>query len=339
MQFYKANRTGRWAGSIIQPQNLPQNHLKTLAEAREMVKAGDAKSVGALYDSVTDTLSQLIRTVIIAPEGMQLVVADFSAIEARVVAWLADEQWRMDVFRDGGDIYCASASQMFHVPVVKHGVNGELRQKGKIAELALGYGGSVGAMVSMGGSSLGLSDEEMQDIVKKWREASPNVVKLWWKLDKLAMDAMTYPGHVFNGPHGVWAERMTDSAMLRIGLPSGRALHYLRPRIIENKYGRPALSYEGNDGGKWGRGETFGGKLTENVVQAIARDCLCEAMKAITDLGYQIIFTVHDEAIVETDRPYSALKDMLTCMSKPIPWAPGLLLKGDGYYGRFYRKD
>ena len=341
MQFYKANRTGRWAGSLIQPQNFPRNDLDALDDARQLVLERDTGGIKRLFGSVSDTLSQLIRTAIAPPERKTFVVADFSAIEARVIAWLAGEQWRMDVFANGGDIYCASASQMFHVPVEKHGVNGHLRQKGKIAELALGYGGTVGAMIAMGAGDMGLSENECQEIVDKWRTASPNIVKLWWNIDGMTMDAMQYPGVKRKGPSGLWAMKLADAGMLLLHIPSGRELHYLRPRIGLNRFGHRALTYEGTDKGTWGRAETFGGKLTENVVQAIARDCLCMAMKRVTDMGYQIVFHVHDEMIVEVekDKADQALRDMLAAMAEPIEWAPGLILKGDGYITDYYKKD
>ena len=337
LQFYKANRTGRWSGAIIQPQNFPQNHLEDLDYARKLVRENDSDAIKLLFGSVSDTLSQLIRTAIIPRPGCQFAVCDFSAIEARVVAWLSDEKWRQKVFEEGGDIYCASASEMFKVPVVKHGINGELRAKGKVAELALGYGGSVGAMKAMGALDMGLTEEELPEIVDKWRSASPHIVRLWSKVDTLCRAAMELPGEQVKGPHGL--SFIKEGAFLQIHLPSGRCLNYLRPKIAPNRFGSESITYEGNEAGKWGRCETFGGKLVENIVQSLARDCLAEAMLKVEALGHQIVFHVHDEMIVETEDAQTALQDMQRCMSEPIPWAPGLLLRGDGYICDYYRKD
>ena len=268
-------------------------------------------------------------------------MADFSAIEARVLAWLAGEQWRMDAFKRGDDIYCASASQMFHVPVEKHGVNADLRQKGKIAELALGYGGSVGAMLNMGADKMGLSEEELQDIVFKWRKSSPKIVKLWYDIGETAI-AVVEGKRNYEWVNGIVISRVTAAGIpvLRLLLPSGRYLHYLDPEIGTNRFGGESLTYMGYDAGKWSRVETFGGKIVENIIQAIARDCLAEAMMRVSEKDYHIVFTVHDEMIVEVERDEAdqALKDMLECMARPIVWAPGLLLKGDGYLCRYYIK-
>lgn len=335
MAFYKANRTGRWAGQLIQPQNFPQNHIEELDEARQMVLARDDRGIKLLFGSVSDTLSQLIRTAIIPKPGCRFAVADFSAIEARVIAWLAGEQWRMDTFANGGDIYCASASQMFHVPVEKHGVNGHLRQKGKIAELALGYAGGVGALTSMGALKMGLSEEELPDIVRMWRDASPKIVKLWWDVGEAAMNAVKYKGTTFT-THGLHFACKVPS-ILEIELPSGRALRYIRPRIGTNRFGGESITYEGNDGGKWCRCETFSGKLVENIIQALARDCLKEVLMDTED----VIFHVHDELICEVpaEEAEEKLKSMQERMARSPEWAPGLVLRGDGYLCDYYKKD
>lgn len=332
-QFYGANRTGRFSGRIIQLQNLPQNHMPDLEAARELVRLGDYDALKMLYDSVPDVLSELIRTAFVPRPGCRLIVADFSAIEARVIAWLAGEQWRQDVFREGGDIYCASASQMFGVPVVKHGINSHLRQKGKIAELALGYGGSVGALKAMGALDMGLKEDELPALVAAWREANPNIVQLWWDVDDAAMTAVRNRtiteshGIRFSGAHG----------MLFIRLPSGRSLAYVKPRMGTNQFGNPALTYEGIGGTKrWERLETYGPKLCENIVQAISRDILCYAMQALS--GCDIVAHVHDEVIIEAG-PDTSLEAVCARMSRTPPWAQGLLLRADGFETMFYRKD
>lgn len=337
-QFYGANRTGRWAGRLVQLQNLPQNHIPDLDHARNLLLNGDMDSIDLLYGSVPDTLSQLLRTALIAPEGKVFAVADFAAIEARVIAWLAGETWRQDVFRDGGDIYCASASQMFHVPVVKHGVNGHLRQKGKIAELALGYGGSKGAMVSMGALRMGLNEEELPDIVTKWREASPNIVQLWKDIEKAAMMAVKY-GEETELHHGIRFFR--TGKILHIQLPSGRCIRYFAPHVTMNKFGNESIGYQAYDCGKWGHAETFGGKLTENIVQATARDCLRDAMLRVSGHYPDIVMHIHDEMVVEVpeDRADKHLASISDLMGLPISWAPGLLLRADGYTTKFYKKD
>lgn len=293
-QFYGANRTGRWAGRIIQLQNLPQNHMNDLAEARELVRIGDYDSLELLYDDIPDTLSQLIRTAFIARPGYKFYVADFSAIEARVIAHLAGESWRAEVFKNGGDIYCASASQMFHVPVEKHGINGHLRQKGKIAELALGYGGSVGALKAMGALEMGLTEDELQPLVDAWRESNPNIVSLWWDFDNAVKSAIKM--HTSTSSHGI--KFTWRSGMLFITLPSGRKLTYIKPRIGENKFGGESVTYEGiGSTKKWERLESYGPKFVENVVQAVSRDLLMNAMKNLP--GFFICGHVHDELIIE----------------------------------------
>lgn len=337
-RFYGANRTGRWAGSGVQLQNLPQNHIPDLAEARAMVKRGDREGVDLLYGSVPDTLSQLIRTAFVPSAGHTFAVADFAAIEARVIAWLADETWRQDVFKNGGDIYCASASQMFHVPVVKHGVNGHLRQKGKIAELALGYGGGVGALEAMGALDMGLDEEELPDLVKMWREASPNIVKLWWAVGDAVIRAVKHR-EVTELPHGITIWR--TNRLLHIQLPSGRALRYYHPQMTTNKFGGESVKYQSYDAGKWGWAESYGPKFVENIVQGIARDCLRDSMLRVAEVWPKIVMHIHDEMVVEvpTEVADDALADICQRMGKPIEWADGLLLRGDGYLCSWYRKD
>lgn len=337
-QFYGANRTGRWAGRLVQLQNLPKNELSDLDVAREILLENDMGSMEILYGSVPDTLSQLLRTALVAPEGKTFAVADFAAIEARVIAWLADEQWRQDVFRDGGDIYCASASQMFHVPVVKHGVNGHLRQKGKVAELALGYGGSTGAMINMGALRMGLSEDELPEIVSKWREASPRIVQLWKDVEKAAMLAVKH-GEETKLPHDIKVFR--TAKIMHIQLPSGRCIRYFAPHLTKNRFGQDSIGYQAYDAGKWSHAETFGGKLTENIVQAIARDCLRDAMLNVSRLYPDIVMHIHDEMVVEVPEATAEehLNAISTLMGQPIPWAPGLLLRADGYTTPFYKKD
>ena len=338
--FYGANRTGRWAGRQVQVQNLPQNHLEDLELAREIVKDGDRKGLQVLFGNVPATLSELIRTAFIAEDGRTFCVADFSAIEARVVAWLAGEKWRIENFRQGGDIYCASASKMFHVPVEKHGVNAHLRQKGKIAELALGYGGGVGAMKSMGALDMGLKEDELQPIVDAWRESNPAIVALWWQIDRAARE--TIGGRIdrwrLDLPHGI--SMRCSKKLLHIKLPSGRCLRYWMPRL-EAEGWRENITYGGVDAGKWARVETYGPKLFENIVQATARDCLRDAMLRVQERWPGIVMHIHDEMVVEVpkDRADDALRDMLNIMASPIDWAPGLLLKGDGYRTDFYKKE
>ena len=331
-QFYGA-RTGRWAGRNIQLQNLPQNRMPDLEQARSLVRAGDYDSVRLLYDSTPDVLSQLIRTALIPNPGKTFFVSDFSAIEARVIAWLAGEQWRQQVFAEGKDIYCASASQMFGVPVEKHGVNGHLRQKGKIAELALGYGGSVGALKAMGAIEMGLQEEELKPLVDAWRTANPMIVKLWWEVDRAVTRAVS--DKTATETHSI---RFTcQSGMLFITLPSGRRLAYVKPRIGENQFGGSAITYMGTNAAKqWARLESYGPKFVENIVQAISRDILCHAMQALRDCA--IVAHVHDEVILEAD-PGMSLEAVCERMGRTPPWAQGLLLRADGYATPFYKKD
>ena len=332
-QFYGANRTGRFSGRIIQLQNLPQNHMPDLEDARDLVRSGDYDAVQMLYGSVPDVLSELIRTAFVPKEGTKFIVADFSAIEARVIAWLAQEDWRTEVFKNGGDIYCASASQMFHIPVVKHGVNGHLRQKGKISELALGYGGSVGALKAMGALDMGLKEEELPSLVAAWRSSNPNIVQFWWDVDDAAMTAVSEKTSAET--HGVLFEY--QSGMLFITLPSGRRLAYVKPRIGENQFGSPAVTYMGTGGAKkWERLETYGPKLCENITQAISRDVLCYAMNTLRCCS--IVAHVHDEVIIEAD-PRMSLSAVCEQMGRTPPWAEGLILRADGYETKFYRKD
>ena len=332
-QFYGANRTGRWAGRLIQMQNLPQNHLPDLEQARELVKVGDYEAVKMLYEDVPDTLSQLIRTAFVARPGAKFIVADFSAIEARVIAWLAGEEWRQEVFAEGKDIYCASASQMFGVPVEKHGINGHLRQKGKIAELALGYGGSVGALKAMGAIEMGLSEDELQPLVQAWRDANPNIVRFWWAVDSAAMNAVA--NKTSDSTYGI--DFTYKSGMLFITLPSGRKLTYVKPKIGENKFGSPCVTYEGvGSTKKWERLESYGPKFVENIVQATARDILCYSMKTLRNTS--MVMHIHDEIVIEADRRMS-LDAVCEQMGRTPPWAQGLLLRADGYETDFYRKD
>ena len=332
-QFYGANRTGRWAGRIIQMQNLPQNHLDDLSEARGLVRAGNFDALETLYEDVPDTLSQLIRTAFVPQENRKFIVADFSAIEARVIAWLAGEKWRQDVFAEGKDIYCASASHMFGVPVEKHGVNGHLRQKGKIAELALGYGGSVGALKAMGALEMGLSEDELPALVSAWRQSNPKIVQFWWAVDHAVMDAVTRKtttkthGIVFSARNG----------MLFITLPSGRSLAYVKPKIGTNKFGGDCITYEGVGGTKkWERLDSYGPKFVENIVQATSRDILCYAMRTLRCCS--IVMHIHDEVVIEADRRMS-LQAVCDQMGRTPPWAKGLRLRADGYETDFYKKD
>ena len=331
--FYGANRTGRFSGRLVQLQNLPQNHMSDLEQARALVRKGDYDTLQMLYDSVPDVLSELIRTAFVPYDGGKFIVADFSAIEARVIAWLAGEQWRLDVFKNGGDIYCASASQMFHVPVVKHGINGHLRQKGKIAELALGYGGSVGALKAMGALEMGLSEAELKPLVDAWRGSNPNIVRLWWEVDEAVKE--TISDKAASETHGIRFEY--ESGFLFITLPSGRRLAYVKPRIEENRFGGESVTYEGVGGTKkWERLESYGPKFVENIVQAVSRDILCHAMKTLRCCS--IVAHVHDELIIEADTAVS-LNAVCEQMSRTPPWAKGLILRADGYETQFYKKD
>lgn len=332
-QFYGANRSGRWAGRIIQLQNLPQNHMEDLEQARGLVKNGDYEALSMLYDSVPNVLSELIRTAFVSGDGNKLCVADLSAIEARVLSWLAGERWRMEVFVNNGDIYCASASAMFGVPVEKHGRNAELRQKGKIAELALGYGGSVGALKSMGALEMGLAEEELQPLVDSWRTANPNIVRFWWDVDRAVKKAVKQ-----REPSVLRGIRFEcRSGMLFITLPSGRRLSYVKPRIGENRFGTESVTYEGVGGTKkWERIESYGPKFVENIVQAISRDILCYAMRTLSHC--RICAHVHDELIIEC-RKDASLDAICEQMGRTPPWAEGLVLRADGYETLFYKKD
>lgn len=332
-QFYGANRSGRWAGRLIQLQNLPQNHMNDLADARELVRTGDYDTLELLYDDIPDTLSQLIRTAFIARPGYKFVVSDYSAIEARVLAHLAGESWRSKVFAEGKDIYCASASQMFGVPVEKHGINSHLRQKGKIAELALGYGGSVGALISMGALDMGLTENELQPLVDSWRASNPNITAFWWNVDNAVKTAikMKVPTEV-NG-----IKFLCRSGMLFIKLPSGRTLSYIKPRIGENRFGGESVTYEGiGSTKKWERIESYGPKFVENIVQAVSRDLLCFAMRNLSHCF--ICGHVHDELIIECSQDVD-YKSICNVMSRSPDWMPDILLRGDGYETKFYKKD
>lgn len=332
-RFYGGNRTGRFSGKIIQLQNLPQNHIPDLAQARELVKAGNFDALSLLYEDIPDTLSQLIRTAFVPQDGRKFIVADFSAIEARVIAWIAGERWRLKVFEGGGDIYCASASQMFHVPVEKHGVNGHLRQKGKIAELALGYGGSVGALKSMGALEMGLAEEELQPLVSAWRDSNPSITGFWWAVDHAVKECVKR--RMPTETHGI--RFSYESGMLFITLFSGRRLAYVKPRIGENQFGGESVTYMGVGGTKkWERLESYGPKFVENIVQAVSRDILCYAMRTLRNCA--IVAHVHDEIIIEADRRMS-LSAVCEQMGRTPPWAKGLLLRADGYECSFYQKD
>ena len=332
-QFYGANRSGRWAGRLIQLQNLPQNHMNDLADARELVRTGDYDTLELLYDDIPDTLSQLIRTAFIARPGYKFVVSDYSAIEARVLAHLAGESWRSKVFAEGKDIYCASASQMFGVPVEKHGINSHLRQKGKIAELALGYGGSVGALISMGALDMGLTEEELQPLVDSWRASNPNITAFWWNVNNAVKTAikMKIPTEV-NG-----IKFLCRSGMLFIKLPSGRTLSYVKPRIGENRFGGESVTYEGiGSTKKWERIESYGPKFVENIVQAVSRDLLCFAMRNLSHCF--ICGHVHDELIIECSQDVD-YKSICSIMGRSPDWMPDIQLRGDGYETPFYKKD
>lgn len=335
--FYGASRTGRWAGRLVQMQNLPQNKMpeRDLDIARQLVKAGDLETLEMLYDDISGTLSQLIRTAFIPKKGCKFIVADFSAIEARVIAWLAGEQWRLDVFNTHGKIYEASAEQMFHLPPGSVKKGDPMRQKGKIAELALGYGGSVGALKSMGALSMGLSESELKPLVYSWRAANKNITKFWWDVDAAAKTTINThtPSYL---PHDIAFTK--KGSLLRLRLPSGRELSYVKPMVIND-----GITYEGTvqKTNRWGRIESYGPKLVENIVQAVARDCLAVTMMKAEAMGYPVVFHVHDELICEVpeEKAEQALNDLLRIMAEPIPWAPGLPLKGDGYQCEYYRKD
>ena len=335
-QFSGANRTQRWSGRLIQLQNLPQNHISTLDEARELLKMGAFDMLEVVYGNTPDILSQLLRTMLIPKDGCIFIVCDFSAIEARVLAWLAGEQWRMDAFERGEDIYCASASQMFGVPVVKHGINGELRQKGKVAELACGYGGAAGALISMGALDMGLKESELPDIIESWRTANPKIVQFWWDVEKAAMDTVNDHKDRTVGRVGFQFSANT----LWIILPSGRRLAYIKPKLQPNRFGRMAVTFEGlNAGNKWSRGETYSGKLVENITQATARDLLAEAMWRVERAGLDIVGHVHDEMILEVPEGTTTVEQVSAIMNQNPAWADGLCLASSGFWGRYYFKD
>ena len=332
-RFYGANRTGRFSSKIVQLQNLARNSMSDLDEARALVRSGDYESVSMLYEDVPDTLSQLVRTAFIPPKGKLFYVADFSAIEARVIAWLAGEKWRMELFKNGGDIYCMSASQMFKVPVEKHGVNGHLRQKGKVAELACGYGGGVGALKAMGALEMGLKEEELQPLVTAWRNSNPNIVKFWWSVDNAVMEAVSK--RTATETHGITFS--FKSGMLFITLPSGRKLAYVKPRIGMNQFGGESITYEGIGATKkWERLESYGPKFVENIVQATARDILCYDMQTLRHCS--IVMHIHDEVVIEAD-PNMSLDAVCELMGRTPPWADGLILDAAGYITPFYKKD
>lgn len=336
IQFYGASRTGRYAGKLLQVQNLPQNHLPDLETARALVQSGNFDALEMLYDSVPNVLSELIRTAIVPKKGCRFIVSDFSAIEARVLSWFAGEQWRLDTFTQGGDIYCASASQMFGVPVEKHGINGELRQKGKQAELACGYGGSVGAMKSMGAVRMGVKEEELQPLVDAWRQANPRIVQFWWEVDRAAKTCVKQ--HVPTQAGRLRFEY--QSGILFIQLPSGRRLAYAKPRMGENRFGGEAITYEGvGTGRKWERLETYGAKCVENIVQGTARDLLALALLRLEEAGYPVVMHCHDEAICEVPIGQGSVEEVNRIMAVTPEWAEGLPLKADGFETEFYKKD
>ena len=345
LQFYGANRTGRWAGRLVQVQNLPRTYTEPLELAREVVKKRSVGALKCIYGSVSDTLSQLIRTAFIAPQGKVLIDADFSAIEARVISWLAKEEWRLDVFRTHGKIYEASASQMFGVPfelISKGNPEYALRQKGKVAELALGYQGSSGALIAMDALDMGIPEEDLPDIVKRWREANKRIRDLWYAMDAAAVQVISQGGSV--AVNNILLSREYDADLgvdfLTVRLPSGRKLYYNSPGLGVNQWGNPSITYMGiNDKNKWARIETYGGKLVENCVQAIARDCLAQAIEHLEENGYKVIFHIHDEVVIESDAETASLDDVVEIMSRPIPWAPDLPLGADGWIGTFFKKD
>ena len=335
-QFSGANRTQRWSGRLIQLQNLPQNHISTLDEARELLKLGAFDMLELVYGNTPDILSQLLRTMLIPKPGHIFIVCDFSAIEARVLAWLAGEQWRLDAFNRGDDIYCASASQMFGVPVVKHGINGELRQKGKVAELACGYGGASGALISMGALDQGLKESELPGIIESWRTANPHIVQFWWDLERAAIDTVKDQQDRTVGKLGLQYSANT----LWMVLPSGRRLAYIKPKLEPNRFGKMALTYEGvGTSNKWCRLEQYGGRATENACQATARDLLAEAMWRMEKAGLEIVGHVHDEVILEVPEGGITVDEVSAIMNQNPVWAEGLPLSSSGYWGRYYFKD
>lgn len=346
LQFYGANRTGRWAGRLVQVQNLPRTYTNPLELARELVKNRNIEALRFIYGSIPDTLSQLIRTAFIAAPGNVLIDADFSAIEARVISWLAGEEWRLEVFRTHGKIYEASASQMFGVPIdlIKKG-NPEysLRQKGKVAELALGYQGGTGALIAMGALDMGIAEEDLSDIVSRWRESNKRIRDLWYKMEAAAVQVISQGGAVGVNGLVISHELNCDTGFdaLTILLPSGRKLFYVSPQIGENQWGKPSLSYMGMNqtSKKWQRIETYGGKLVENSVQAIARDCLAQAIENLETAGIPVVFHIHDEVVIDCTPDTASLDDVIQIMSKPIPWASGLPLGADGWVGTFFKKD
>ena len=338
-QFYGASRTGRWSGRHIQLQNLPQNHIEDLGVARQFVRNGNPYALQVFYENPLEVLSQLIRTAFVASEGSRLIVADFSAIEARILSWLANEEWRMEVFENGGDIYCASASEMFKVPVEKHGVNGELRAKGKVSELACGYGGGVNALKAFGADKMGLSDGELEAMVKKWRKSNPKICTFWRIMECCAKIAIK--GKTKKVCQKGIAFEYRDN-FLFVTLPSGRKISYYNPQIVKDSYShKEYLTYEGNlaTGEGWGKNTTWGGKLVENIVQAIARDCLGVAMLKLDAAGYKIIMHVHDEVILEMPKGKGSLEEVIGLMSQPLYWAKGLKLTAEGYETQYYKKD
>lgn len=335
LQFYGAGRTGRWAGRLVQVQNLPQNHLKSLELARDTIKLGDYDIVDLFYDDIPGTLSQLVRTAFTPEDGKKFIICDFSAIEARVIAYLAEEKWRMDVFASHGKIYEASAAQMFRVPIESITKTSPLRQKGKIAELALGYGGSIGALKAMGADSLALNEDELRGLVTRWREANKNIVRFWKEVQSRVFSALE--GDYSRLPNAIGFTRNRNA--LYITLPSGRRLTYVKPDIGYNKFGSESMTYYGASiSGAWEKQETYGGKLVENIVQAVARDCLAESIKRLHKRGYNIVFHVHDEVVIEAEKSVT-VEEIENIMSEEIPWAKGLILKAAGFEGGFYRKD
>lgn len=338
LQFYGASRTGRWAGRLVQVQNLPRGYIDDIGAARDLLKQGDRELFEFVYEDVPGTLSQLIRSAFVASPGGRFIDCDFSAIEARVIAWLAGEKWRQKVFAEGGDIYCMSASQMFGVPVIKHGENGHLRQKGKVAELACGYGGGLGAMKAMGADKMGLTDEEIKDIVNRWREKSPNIVKLWKGMEQAAIRAINNRRPV-DCRHGM--QFSVEDGCLFMRLPSGRRIAYQTPGIAENRFGGESITYFGVDQTtrKWDVLETYSGKLVENAVQAIARDCLAVAMTRLDAAGYKIVMHIHDEMVADMPEGQGSLAEVEEIMSQPIDWAPGLILNAEGWEDRYFKKD
>ena len=340
LQFYGANRTGRWAGRVVQTHNLPRNSLRTLDSARRLVKERNYDAVKLIYGNVPDTLSQLVRTAFIPSEGHKFIVSDFSAIEARILAWLTGEQWVMDVFANDGDIYCETASQMFHVPVVKHGINGELRQKGKIATLALGYQGHIGAMISMGALDMGITEEELPEIVNKWRASHPRTVQFWNRLETAAKKIIALKNPSYRATLNDRIELRYEDRYLTIRLPSGRKLWYFEPYISKGRRSDETIWFSGvnQTTKKWEEIETFGGKLTENIVQAVGRDCLAVTLMRCVRAGYQPVMHIHDEIVIDA-APEQKLADVNAIFAEPINWAPGLILKGAGFEGPYYQKD